>query len=306
MKVVIVGPGALGCLFASLLTEAEYDVVLLDKDPKRARLIFKQGILIEQNHRTRNVHMSVTGSPAEIGMADFVCLCVKSFDTRSAIQHAASLIGPKTIVVSIQNGLGNAEVIARVADRKKLICAVTSQASTSLGVGHIRHAGTGLTSVASFLPRQSDAPAFARVLRNAGIPTEVLDDAAAMIWGKLVVNAAINPVTTIGDVSNGEILSQPNLREMAFAAAREAALVAEAKGIRLPFVDAAEEVENVCKATAANISSMLQDLRNGKETEIDAINGAIVREARSAKVPVPTNKLLLAKAKKFKRAKAAK
>ena len=303
MRIVIVGPGAMGCLFASLLTEAEYDVVLLDKDPQRARVILKQGILVETNHRTRNVHMSVTGTPEEIGTADFVCLCVKSFDTRSAIQHAASLVGPRTIVVSVQNGLGNAEELSRVVDTAKIVCAVTSQASTSLGVGHIRHTGTGMTSAAPFQRAGRHAPAFARILRFAGVQTEVLDDAAAMIWAKLIVNAAVNPVAAIEGVSNGEILNRPKLRETAFAAAREAASVAQAKGIRLPYSDATEEVEKVCRATAANFSSMLQDMCNGRQTEVEAINGAIVREARALKVPVPMNKMLLAKVRSSKRQK---
>jgi 2-dehydropantoate 2-reductase len=198
------------------------------------------------------------------------------------------------------------EEIARAVGGPKTVCAVTSQGSISLGAGHIRHTGMGMTSVASFQPQQSNAPAFARILRKAGIPTEVLEDATTLVWGKLIVNAAINPVTAIWNVPNGEILKRPNLKETAFAAANEAVAVAQAKGVRLPFADAAEEVTKVCQATAANLSSMLQDVRNGKQTEIESISGAIVREARSAKVRVPVNKMFLAKARKFKRAKIAK
>ena len=303
MKIVIVGPGAIGCLFASFLTEAEYDVVLVDKDPERARVISKQGILLEQNGRTRNVRMPATAAPAEIGTADFVCFCVKSFDTRSAIQHAAPLIGTRTTVVSIQNGIGNAEILAEQVSADRIVCAVTSQGSTSIGIGHVRHEGRGLTAVAPFLSPKSDAPAFARILRKAGVASEARNDAAAMIWDKLIVNAAVNPVTAIWNISNGEILNRPELAETAFAAAREAVAVAHAKGIATTFADAAEEVERICRATALNVSSMLQDVRLGRRTEIDAINGAIVREARKTKVPVPVNRMLLEKARKIGQAK---
>jgi len=290
----------MGCLFAALLTEAEFDVTLLDKDKARAHLIFKQGILIEKNGRIRAVHVPVTADPEEIGPVDFVCLCVKAFDTRSAIQHAAPLVGSKTTVVSIQNGLGNAEEIARVVGAGKVVCAVTSQASTRLGLAHIRHAGVGITSLAPFSTRKSETAAFARILRHAGVPTEVLTDATGMIWGKLVVNAAVNGVTAIRGVPNGDILTQLNLRKTAAAAALEAAAVAKAKGVHLPYADPVAEMTAVCQTTAANMSSMLQDVRNGKPTEVEAINGALVKQARATGVPVPINRMLLAKARKFK------
>jgi len=301
MKVVIVGPGAMGCLFAALLTEAEFDVTLLDKDEARARLIFKQGVLLEKDGRTRAAHVPTTAVPEDIaGPVDFVCLCVKAFDTRSAIQHAAPLVGQKTTVVSIQNGLGNAEEMARVVGAGKVVCAVTSQASTSLGLAHIRHAGVGMTSMAPFSTRKSETSAFARLLRNAGAPTEVLTDAPGMIWGKLVVNAAVNCVTAVWGVPNGEILTKPHLKETADAIALEVAAVAEATGINLPYADPVAEMTAVCQATASNISSMLQDVRNGKPTEVEAINGAIVKQARAVGVPVPINRALLAKARKLK------
>jgi len=290
----------MGCLFAALLTEAEFDVALLDKDAARARLIFKQGILIEKHGRTRATHVPTTAAPEEIGPVDFVCICVKAFDTRSAITLAAPLVGRKTTVVSIQNGLGNAEEIARVVGAGKVVCAVTAQGATSLGLAHIRHAGAGMTSLAPFSSRKSETSAFARILRNAGIPTEVLTDAPGMIWGKLIVNAAVNCVTAVWGVPNGDILTQPHLQETATAAVLEAAAVAEAKGINLPYADPVAEMTAVCHATAANLSSMLQDVRSGKPTEVEAINGALVKQARTVGVPVPINRMLLAKVRKFK------
>ncbi len=292
MKIVVVGPGAIGCLFAALLKEAGNDVTLLDKEPERARRISQTGIRIEGIGGARTVPIAAEADPSVIGAADFVCICVKSYDTLSAVKHALPLIGPRTAVVSLQNGLGNAEQIAGVAGAEKVICATTSQGSTSLGAGHVRHAGLAPTFVAPFTGSKRAAE-FVKTLNKSGIEAQLLDNAAAMLWSKAVVNAAINPVTAIWKVPNGQVIERADLRKIAFDAAEEAENVARAKGVSLLFDKAAAEVESVCRKTRDNISSMLQDVRRGRRTEIDAINGVIVKEGRNLGMKAPVNEMLV-------------
>lgn len=293
MNILIVGPGAIGCLLAGMLKENGHNVHLLDKDPERAKLLNRRGIKIK-NRKTRTIRVPVLTESAEVYPPRFVFICVKSFDTEAAIESAIAAVGPETYVVSFQNGIGNAEVIAQYTGKSRVICAVTSQGSTSLGPGHVRHAGEGTTFVAPFDSGKNDAAhELAGLLGGAGIATSFRKDLLPMLWGKLIINAAINPVTAASGVPNGALLKSEKLEEVMRAAAREAQQVAQAKKIRLDYVDAPEEAANVCRATAKNISSMLQDVRNGRQTEIESITGSIISEAQKLGIDVPTNEALM-------------
>jgi 2-dehydropantoate 2-reductase len=294
MKIAIVGPGAIGCLFAAHLAEAGNDVALFDRRPDRAALISRRGIRITARGRTRTVAVPATTEPARIRPCDVVCFCVKAFDTAAAARAAIPLFGPHTIAVSLQNGLGNAESLATALPRQAILCAVTANGSTTTAPGEIVHAGWGPTNVAAFEPgRAGDAAAFAGALRAAGLDANALDDAGGMLWSKLIVNAAINPVSALWGVPNGELLVRPELRALLASAAREAQTVAVALHLRLLYPDAAEEAARVCALTRANRSSMLQDLARGAPTEIDAISGPIVAEGHRLGLGVQTNETLL-------------
>jgi len=292
MRTVIVGPGAIGCLFAALLTEAGWDVVLLDRDPARARRLCDAGIRVDDPAGSRTVRVPAVASTGGVRTPDAVCICVKSYDTAAAVRSTRPLLGPHTFLASLQNGLGHAEILAAAAGPGRTVCAATSHGATSLGAGHVRHAGTGPTTVAPF-DRQQPEPArrFARALDRAGIAASFLEDADGMLWSKLIVNAAVNPVTALWDVPNGAILERPELQDTALAAAAEAEQVARARGVRLLYEHAAQAVTDVCTATRDNLSSMLQDLRAGRRTEV----GAVVDEARRLDVPAPINRRLLSR-----------
>jgi 2-dehydropantoate 2-reductase len=303
VKIVVVGPGAIGCLFAGLLIEGSEagdggsapKVWLLDKDPARAARISQQGIILESSSGSRSIDARITANPSEIGASDMVLLCVKAYDTTSAMMTARPVLCDHTIVVSMQNGIGNAEKIADVVARDGIVCGITAHGSTSLGPGQVRHSGSGPSVVAPFLPDcKHIALAAANTLSSVGIETHTAQDARRMIWSKLVVNAAINPVTALANVRNGDLLANEALRDRMSAAAREAAAVAEAAGIRLDYDDAVSSAEKLCTATAENYSSMLQDIRMNRRTEIESITGAIVQEAHHRNVDVPVSEELLA------------
>lgn len=295
MNILITGPGAIGCLFAGLLTEAGHAVQILDKNHERASLLNKQGIIIKQ-HTTRTIRVPAITSATDAAEPHFICICVKSFHTESAIKLAYSAITENTYVVSLQNGIGNAEIIASHISAGKVICAVTSQGATSLDAGSIRHAGNGPTSVAPFIPESTEATReFANILTSAGIETFYRNNSLSMLWSKLIINAAINPVTALADVTNGEVLKRQDLKKLMRSAAAEGEQVANKQRIALYYKDAAAEAEKICSATALNTSSMLQDLRAGKRTEIESITGAIIKAARYAKIDVPINESLMEK-----------
>ncbi|MEI6808025.1 MAG: 2-dehydropantoate 2-reductase, partial [bacterium] len=199
-----------------------------------------------------------------------------------------------TIVVSMQNGLDNGRTIARAVARSRIACGVTGHGAVNLGSGKIIHAGTGRTRIAPLNPAFGPiARRTAVLLRSATFDATATNDVNCIIWSKLVVNAAINPLTAVLNVPNGYLLSDPVAKKTMLEAADEAATVAKAKGVSLAFRNPRNEVETVCRATSENISSMLQDVRLHRKTEIEVINGAIVREARRMGVPVPVNSMLL-------------
>ena len=292
-QVAILGPGATGCLFAARMAEAGIDVQLLDKDPDRAQCIDHDGIRLVDAQGERRVSVPATADAHDIGEHPVILVCVKTYDTEAALRHARPLIGRHTVLASLQNGIGPLEILKHYADPDRLVRGVTSQGAHRLGPGHVRHAGTGPTRLACAQPDQiANAERVAALFNAAGMPAEVTGDSEALLWSKLVVNAAINPLTSIANVRNGALLDHPKLRSDLHATAHEAAAVARARGIALLFADEIEEVEAVCRATGDNISSMLQDIRSGRRTEIDAITGTVVREARARGVPTPMNEKL--------------
>jgi len=290
IKITIIGPGAIGCLFAGLLVEAGHDVWLLDKHPERAAFIARNGICIEGIGGTRTFSVSITTDPIKIGKADLVIICVKAYDTASAVQSLPHLTGLKTKVFSPQNGLGNVEQITSVIKSNHVFAGMTSHGSTLISNGRVRHAGAGLTTVGALLERGYPlAVDLAEVMTRSGIETIAVREITSALWSKLVINAAIGPLSAISGLPNGELPEHKQWGPLLRQLAEEAAEVAVKKAIRLTYDNPVHATIEVCQKTAGNVSSMLQDVRGGRKTEIEAINGAIVREAGSIGVRVPVN-----------------
>lgn len=293
MKTAIVGPGAMGCLFAALLTEAGHPVWLLDRSAERARRMAQAGLRVEGLGGTRRVPASATTDPVEIGVADLVFICVKAYDTAAAARAAIPLLGAHTRVVSLQNGLGNLEAIARAAAPHQIAGGATAHGATLLEIGSIRHAGQGDTVIGRMDGRVDDGLLrLAELLSAANIQTSISRDIEAAIWSKLVVNAAINPLTALTRRPNGHLGRDPDTRRLVDLVASEAERIVSAAGIQLGYPDIRAQVYAVCEATGENNSSMLQDVLRGRRTEIDAINGALVHRARTLNVAAPVNEML--------------
>jgi 2-dehydropantoate 2-reductase len=198
----------------------------------------------------------------------------------------------QTLVVTLQNGVGNREILAAALGEGRVGQGVTALGATLLGPGCVRHAGQGTTTFGAAPDRQGMA-ALAELFRACGLPAELSDDLDALVWGKLVVNAGINALTALLRVPNGALAADPAALRVMSVVVAEAVEVAQAKGITLPFDDAMARVVDVCRATAANRSSMLQDVLNGRPTEVEYINGAIAAAARAAGLAAPANQMLV-------------
>ncbi len=292
-RIAIVGPGAIGSLFGALLARDGQGVFLLDHRERRAASRETTGIRVCDGDAEWHVAVASSTHAADFGIADVVFVCTKAHQTATAIPSIKPLIGPDTILVSLQNGIGNVEQLSVVAPQH-CICGTTAMGAILHKGGMLRWTGHGPTQLAAFRNTpDADATTISTLLTEAGCESQVLPDADSMLWGKLIINAAINPITAIYRISNGELLEDGETRDLAFAAAREAKAVADALGIALPYDDVIAAITRVCVNTAANRSSMLQDVEHGRHTEIDAITGAIISKAHPLNIPVPQNEALL-------------
>ena len=298
MRIAIIGPGGMGCLFAGLLAESGHDVSLIDRRPERADKISREGLIIESNGRSRTVALRTCAFPLDIGsprQIDLIVLCVKAHETAGTIPSVTALSTPQTNVLSLQNGLGNLESFKKIVSDDNLFAGITTHGTTVIDLNRIRHAGSGLTMIGSFNHNDKGAELLAKMLSKAGIEAISTKETLGMLWSKLIINAAICPVSVLADLTNGEIIENDKWRCLLCKAAEEGGKTAAAKGLKLTFSDPVKAVLEVCEKTSSNISSMLQDIRRHRKTEIMEINGAVIRAATELGIETPANRMLLKK-----------
>ncbi|MBC8331648.1 MAG: 2-dehydropantoate 2-reductase [Anaerolineae bacterium] len=287
--VLIIGIGALANLFAARFVLAGASVSMLGTWPEGITAINGRGIrLVDSEGGEQFIPVTATDNPAECAGARFALVLVKAWQTERAARQLAQCLADDGIALSLQNGLGNREALIDALGAGRVELGSTTAGATLLGPGHVRPGGEGVISLGA-------NPALGPLIQffeQANFPTQIVPDVDALIWGKLAVNAAINPLTALLGASNGELLNRPEARQLMFAAAREVAAVAAARGVALPFDDPAAVAEDVARRTAQNRSSMLQDVARGAPTEIDAICGAVVRAGEKFGIPTPVNHTL--------------
>ncbi len=293
--VVIIGPGAMGCLYAALLSRSRnVDVSLLDYHPQRAAQIQQQGVVVEAAEGTYTVPVRCTADPADLPAANLLIVFTKAYDTEAAIRRATPLVGSDTGVLTLQNGLGNYQTLQQHVPEEQVLAGTTSSGATLLGPGHIRQAGVAEIVLGSPVSNTELAHQAAAILKSASQTVKINDDVDAVLWRKALINCAINPLTALTRRHNGELLEITALRELMAQVAREVYAVASAAGIELGRYSPVEAVEQVCRATATNQSSMLQDILAGKQTEIEYLNGAVAEIAGQYDIPAPLCECLAA------------
>ncbi len=294
MKIVIAGPGAIGSLLAAYLSKSKQEIWLLDKNKYRAEKLNQRGIEIEGVSGSWKAKVKVSAEPQEIGKTELLIVCVKSYDTKKLINYAQPIIDENCSVLTLQNGIGNVEIISELLREASVFAGITSQGANLVEPGILRHAGFGETVIGSLDGKLTSRLREIRQLFNdVGIPTRISKDIKGVLWSKLIINIGINALTAITHLKNGQLLDFEGARAVMRQAVSEATKIAKRKRIKLLFDDPLTKVEAVCSATANNISSMLADVLKKKRTEIDFINGVIVRQGESLGIPVPANNFLV-------------
>ena len=292
MKTVIIGAGAMGSLFGGLLTLSGEEVWLVATKREYVHAIQSEGLTIEEKGRTHPIRVNITTDVASLEKADLILFFIKTYQTEKAVSDSLILQKEDTIFLTLQNGLGNEETICKKVNRKKVILGVTGQGATFLGPGHIRHAGWGKTYVGELDEKITDrVTQIAQVFRKAGIETEVSSHIHDLVWEKLLVNVGINALAALTGLKNGQLLDYPETVRLMEALVSEAVEVTRRKEIQID-ENPMNRVKVVIEATRENRCSMGQDLDYKRRTEIDAINGAVVREAERLGILVPYNQMI--------------
>ncbi|MCM8781064.1 MAG: ketopantoate reductase family protein [Candidatus Omnitrophica bacterium] len=233
MKIVIVGPGAMGCLFAGFLSKTQQDIWLLDKNRERAEKLNQEGIVVEGISGDWRAKVKATHIPEEIGPVDLIIVCVKSYDTKEAILRAKILVQENTSVLTLQNGIGNIEIIGEIVGQERVIGGVTNQGATLLDTGHIRHAGRGDTVIGRVDGKITvGLRSIREIFNKAGIETRISRDIRGLLWSKLIINVGINALTAITRLNNGRLIELEGTRKILREAVTEAIRVAKRKKIK--------------------------------------------------------------------------
>ncbi len=294
MKIVIVGPGAIGCLFAAYLAKSKEEIWLLDKNNQRAAKINECGISLEGSSGCWQSKPKITANSQDIGQADLILICVKSFHTKIAIEQIKPLLAQETKILTLQNGIGNLEIISELIGEERVIAGVTNEGATLIDIGKIRHAGRGETIIGAINGKTPvQMRAIREIFNQVGLECKMSRDIKSLLWSKLIINVGINALSAITRLPNGKLIEFEGTKRILRDAVTEAARIAKRKRIKLIFDDPLAKVEAVCEGTQGNLSSMLQDVLRKKRTEVDFINGVIVRLGQELGIDVPTNKFLL-------------
>jgi 2-dehydropantoate 2-reductase len=288
-SLLIVGTGAMACLFAARLAAAGVGVTMLGAWQEGLEALRVHGVRVMGGDGGERAYpVQVADDPVGCAGARYTLVLVKSWQTSRAARQLAECLAPDGVALTLQNGLGNREALVEVLGAERVALGVTTTGATLVGPGQVRPGGEGTTSLGA----HPHLGPLVDLLLRAGFTTEVVPEADDLLWSKLVINAAINPLTALLRCPNGELMARPSARTLMGAAAREAADVAAALGRRLTYADPVAVAEEVARRTAVNHSSMFQDVQRGAPTEIDAICGAIVAAGEECGVPAPVNRTL--------------
>jgi 2-dehydropantoate 2-reductase len=307
MKIAMIGSGAMGSLFGGRLSLAGHEVVLYDVDREHVEKVARDGLAIEDaaTGAVARARPRASSDPAAVEGSQVLVFFVKSTATEQAAVQFAACAGTDVIALTLQNGLGNEGIIRRFFGAQRTAAGVTSQGATFLGPGRIRHAGRGPTHIAMADGKNEKLSALAEALGDAGFETHLEKDVTALVWSKLVINVGINALTAIIGQPNGKLLESEAAKAVMADLVAEAVAVAKAGGIRIAYDDPLATVYEVAATTGANRSSMLQDFDKGRETEIDFMNGAIVREAFARGLEAPVNLTITRLIKTLEKARLA-
>lgn len=293
MKIAIVGAGAMGSLFGSMLSNVS-EVSLIDINNDHVEAVREKGLTVENMDGSLSTfNVFITDRYEDLkDPVELAIIFTKSYNTQDAALTAKAILDPAGVALTLQNGIGNLDVMQNILGNDSAVAGVTSHGGTFLGPGKVRHAGEGLTHIAAISAKKRLIKKILQTFNAANIETVLSENVNSLIWGKLIINVGINALTAICRVPNGIISRNAECFSMMKEAVCEAVAVAHELGVTLPYEDPVEQVAKVCTATATNRASMLQDVLRNARTEIGAINGAIASMAEPLGIVTPVNRFL--------------
>ncbi len=289
-RFAVVGAGAVGCYFGGMLARAGVPVTLIGR-ASHVDVMRERGLRLETQTFDETVPVTAGTDTAAVAGADVVLFCVKSTDSERTAREIAPSLAPNAVIVSLQNGVENAEIIQRVLPQR-VIPAVVYVATEMAGPGHLKHHGRGELAIGAAPESQRIVDAFA----HAGVPVQISDNVMGALWGKLIVNCAYNAMSAIAQKTYGRLVEVDGIPELMQAVVDECLEVARADGISVPG-DSHEAVRRIAHSMANQYSSTAQDVARGKPNEIDYLNGYVVRRGQAHGLPTPINRTLHAPTK---------
>jgi 2-dehydropantoate 2-reductase len=297
MQVAVIGAGAVGCYYGGLLLKAGHDVTFIGRQP-HVDAINAHGLLLDTSTFKGHLAAKAATDADALAPPDLVLVCVKSADTEQAGRSLAGRLRPETSVLSLQNGVDNAPRLAAVTGHE-VIPVVVYVGSEMAGPGHVRHHGGGDLAIGASAASET----LAQTLQAAGIRTTISDDIDVTLWSKLIINCAFNALSAVAGISYGPMLEVEGARDVVTRAVQEAASVARACGVAIAD-DIIEQILKIPAAMPNQKSSTAQDLARGKRSEIDFLNGYVVRKGAELGISTPTNHALQVMVKLAERGKA--
>jgi 2-dehydropantoate 2-reductase len=305
VRIAVMGAGAMGGILGAALADGGADVTLVDVSARIVDRIRADGVMIRRGGGERVARLDATTDPAGMGEVDAVLFFVKCYHTESAAQLARPLVGDETVVASLQNGVGNGDVLARHFDPARLVIGVTYHSGTNAGPGVVLHTNT--TDAPTLVgPYEGVDTVNAEKLANAivagGLKAVATPNIRSEIWKKLVLNSSSLPTSALTRLTAGALGADQHMTEVVNALARETVAVGRAQGLDVDESERLEAIHTTLIGAGSGKASMLQDIENGRRTEIDVINAAVVRAAEGAGVDVPLNRVMVALVKGYETA----
>jgi len=285
MKFAVMGAGAVGCYYGGMLARAGHEVVLIAR-PKHVQAITEHGLLMDTQTFSEYVRLQATSDVASVRTAQCVLLCVKSTDTAQAASAMAPFLAPDAVVLSLQNGVDNAERAGELL-KQPVLATVVYVAAEMLGPGHLKHHGRGELVIGP----SAQSAALVPVFEAAGMPMQISDNVAGALWNKLIINCAYNAMSAITQLPYGRLVNGPGIENVMRDAVNETMGVAQAAGVVLPG-DVWVTVQGIARSMANQNSSTAQDLASGRPSEIDYLNGHVVRLGERHGLATPVNRAL--------------
>jgi len=295
VRAAVVGAGAMGSIFGARFAAGGVDTVLVDVAQPLVDKINADGVTVVRGDEETTTRLPATSDPASVGAADLVVFFVKCYHTRSAAEMARPLVGPATVVASLQNGWGNGDVLASVYEPERVVVGVTYSSGTVLALGKVAHPGVGPTYMGPFAGRSLEgAERLAAALEQGGLEAHVTPEIRPEIWKKLILNAATLPTAALAGMNAGALTAHVQMHDLVTETAREAVAAARAFGYEIDEQERIDYIHTLLERAGLAKASMLQDFEGGRQTEVEVINGAVVRAAEENGVPVPLNRAFVA------------